>query len=70
MRKMILIFGTERHGEVEVKVAAPEVEITADYAKEIAARLLPTYRTPRHHIPLKEFRRARLVTKQYKVINK
>lgn len=70
MRKIILTFGTERHGEVEVKVAAPEGEITAGYVRALAARLLPTYRTPKHHIPLKEFRRARLVTKECRVVRK
>lgn len=61
MRILILTFGTERHGEVIVKVRNPDIPMTKKAVQALAASLLPTYRTKKNRIPLKEFRRAKYV---------
>ena len=59
MRILILTFGTEAYGEVIVKVRHPAIPMTKKAVKDLARSLIPTYRTKKKGIPLKEFRRAK-----------
>lgn len=63
MRLLKLYFSTENHGEVMVKIKNPPKDLTPAKAKTLAQSLIPTYRTRKKGIPLKEFRRAVLITK-------
>lgn len=58
---LILTFATERHGEVTVKLRNLPRPITRETVDALVPKLLASYRTKKHNIPLKEFRRAKLV---------
>lgn len=68
MKLLILTFGTKRHGEVIVKYYEPDFPFTREAVHEEAEKLIATYRTKRKHIPLEDFRRAKLVTLEKHII--